>query len=368
MQVALFLGVSQLGSPSRYLGIPGAATALIGVIAAIIAGPVTGMAVALIGGMAYFAFLTEFGGLVAWRDIVMSILLWTLAAVVAGLAGDWVRHDAYKREALLGQMLSERESLAESLGTTNVVLEAQNEELVSVLQEALLDIPQQARGVEFGHLYRSATQKAKVGGDFHDVFEAKDGRIALLIGDVSGHGLEAARTATLVKDVVHAFSHQFRRPRLVLRETNRLLVEKNLPGFVTAFFGLLDPESGILVYSSAGHPPPLVAREGQVELLQSVGLPLGVDSDARYRNIETEIQEGSLLLLYTDGINETRQNGDLYGEARLAAALERLRARPIEALPALLLDEALAFSGGDLRDNVALLAVSYVGLTIGEGT
>ena len=240
--------------------------------------------------------------------------------------------------------------------------------IASTLQKALLDIPQRARGVEFGHLYRSATKQAQVGGDFYDVFEAKGGRIAILIGDVSGHGLEAARIATFAKDVVHAFAHQFRWPHLVLRETNRLLVEKNLGGFVTAFLGFLDPESGTLTHSSAGHPPPLLAMDGQVAFLETLGLPLGVFADACYRDIETKIQEGSVLLLYTDGITEARQNGDLYGEARLAAALVRMHGRPAEALPASLLDEALAFSGGALRDDVALLAVNYVGRTSGEGT
>ena len=112
------------------------------------------------------------------------------------------------------------------------------------LQESLLDIPTELSGVKFGHLYRSATEQAQVGGDFYDVFEAKEGKIALLIGDVAGHGIEAARTATLVKDVVHAFIHQTLRTHEVLRRTNGLLIEKNLPGFVTLFLGILDTGNG----------------------------------------------------------------------------------------------------------------------------
>ena len=110
-------------------------------------------------------------------------------------------------------------------------------EIASTLQEALLDIPQDLSGVKFGHLYRSATKEALVGGDFYDVFEVKNEQIAVLIGDVSGHGVEAARVATLVKDVVHAFAHQFTHPHVVLAETNDLLIEKRSPGFVTVFLG-----------------------------------------------------------------------------------------------------------------------------------
>jgi len=385
LQVALFLGVSQLGSPSRYLGIPGAATALVAVIAAIIGGPITGVAVALAGGVAYFAFLTDFGRLVTWSAIVGSIVLWTLAAAAAGLAGEWVRHNAAQRERVLAHMLAEREILTESLGVANAGLTAQNEELQEAqqeiarlfdeqsslllrLQETLLDIPQELPGVKFAHHYRSATQHAQVGGDFYDVFQAGHGRIALLIGDVSGHGVEAARIATMVKDTVHAFVHQFRWPHLVLRETNRLLVEKKLPGFVTAFLGFLDPESGMFTYSSAGHPAPLLATNGQIALLQSIGSPLGVFADARYRDKETVIQVGSLLLLYTDGVTEARRNGDLFGEERLAEALGRMGKRPVETLPSLLLEEALLFSGGLLGDDAALLAVNYLGETGGRKT
>jgi PAS domain S-box-containing protein len=390
LQTAMLAGISRLGSPSHYLGIPGAATALVGVVAAIIAGPATGIAVALVGGAAYFVFITDFGASVAWPAIVISILLWTLASALAGLAGEWVRRRAAHREELLGHMLAERESLTDSLRAANAGLHAQTEELASQrdalheahtetarlleeqsslfrrLQEALLDIPQELSGVTFGHLYRSATEQAQVGGDFYDIFEAKGGQIGLLIGDVSGHGLEAARVATLAKDVIHAFAHQFRRPHLVLRETNRLLVEKNLAGFVSAFLGFLDPESGTLTFSSAGHPPPLLAADGRVTLLESIGSPLGVFSDARYSDNKIDVPKESLLLLYTDGVTEARRDGDLYGEQRLAESLQRLQGLPVEGLPSRLLGEALGFSGGFLADDAALLAVNCSGNADGD--
>lgn len=94
------------------------------------------------------------------------------------------------------------------------------------LQLALLSIPSEIGRVKLGHLYRSATEAASVGGDFYDVFPVKDDKVAVLIGDVSGHGIQAARTSTLVKDVVHAFTHQTLRTQDVLRRTNLLLIEK----------------------------------------------------------------------------------------------------------------------------------------------
>ena len=399
LQVALMIGVDQLGAPRRSLGIPGSAAALVGVVAATLAGPVVGVAVALVGGAAYFFFVSHQGSSVSWPAIVVSVLLWTLAAAAAGLAGDRVRRNARQREGLMSDMLAERDGLTESFGAANALLQGQNEELAlreeelrvqteemssqhdelqrahsqtaglleeqrslfGRLQDCLLDIPRQQSGVAFGHLYRSATEQAKVGGDFYDVFEVKGGRIALLVGDVSGHGLEAARAATLMKDTVRALSQQFRKPQLVLRETNRLLLQKDLVGFVSAFLCFLDVSNGTIRYASAGHPPPLLVLDGRVTRLEAAALPLGIFPEAIYSDTQAQIQEGSVLLLYTDGITEARRDGEFFGEERLAEALVALRHHPVDVLPSLLLLKALDFSRGVLRDDVALLAVSYLG-------
>ena len=275
-------------------------------------------------------------------------------------------------------LLEELRAQNEELEAQSEALQAQNEKLQAAqektallleersslllrLQHALVDIPRELPGVKFAHLYRSATREAVVGGDFYDVFGVLDGRIGLLIGDVCGHGVEAVRTATLAKDTVQAFARQFHRPQQILRETNQLLVEKSLPGFVTAFLGFLDLESGTFTYSAAGHPPPLVAADGDVTLLQSGGPPLGVFVASRYEDYEMAIARGSLLLFYTDGITEARRDGDIFGEDRLVEALGRMRGREVEVVPSLLLEETLGFSGGLLRDDAALLAVNYLG-------
>ena len=236
-------------------------------------------------------------------------------------------------------------------------LEVQRE-IASELQGALLDIPGQIEGVKFGHLYRSATQHAQVGGDFYDIFEVKDGQIAVLIGDVCGHGIPAARTATLAKDVIHAFVHQSLRTHQVLRRTNRLLVEKNLPGFVTVFLGILDQRTGHLRYCVAGHPDALLRRaSGTVEHLGAGASPLGVYPDATWKQHEVELSVDDTLVLYTDGVIEARLDGQLFGEKRLEDILKGERVSP-ERLPKLILDQVLSFSQGTLQDDVAMLALS----------
>ena len=160
---------------------------------------------------------------------------------------------------------------------------------------------------------------------------------------------------------MHAFAHQLGSPHEVLRETNRLLLDSSVRGFVTVFLGLLDPETGMLTYSSAGHPPPLLASKGEALALESIGPPLGVLSDAHYGDTRVRLDKGSVLLFYTDGITEARRRSEFFGEEGLQRAIAKVQAADVEELPAFLLAEALRFSRGRLHDDVALLAVDYVG-------
>lgn len=249
-----------------------------------------------------------------------------------------------------------------ALALQNARLYEQQRTLAHDLETALLNLPAQMPGVEVSHIYCSATEQARVGGDFYDVFEVKRGLVGVLIGDVCGHGVGAARIATLVRDSVYAFAQQFTRPHLVLRETNRLLVKQAIPGFVTAFVGFLSPDSGSMVYASAGHPSPLAQLGDSVRLLESCQLPLGVMIDASYRDYQVTLEPGSMLLLYTDGLTEARQNSDFFGEERLAESLRRQNGHGIESVPRLLLEEVTGFCGGLLADDAAVLAVRYIGL------
>jgi len=374
LEVALFIGIGRFDSPSHYLGIPGAAAALIGVVAAITVGPLPGVIVALVGGAAYIVFLTDFGRSVYWPAIVISIALWTLAAWLAGVAGDYVRHRAAAREAVLSQSIKDQEKLMHrleaseerfrSLAGENERLYEQQLDIAERLQRTFLNIPSAIGPFKLGHLYRSATEAARVGGDFYDVFEVKEGSIAILIGDVAGHGIEAARTATLVKDVVHAFTHQSLRPAEVLGHTNQLLIEKDLPGFVTVFLGVLEKGTGCLSYASAGHPDVLLKRaSGEVERLRSRSHPLGVFAGSEWKASEAELGVDDRLVLYTDGVIEARRNGDFFGDQRLETLIREAQV-PVEQLPDRVLDEVLAFSGGSLKDDVAVLVLS---LTEGNG-
>lgn len=254
--------------------------------------------------------------------------------------------------------LRESEERYRLLAKENDRLYRQQLDIAENLQLALLNVPAQLDGVRMAHLYRSATETAWVGGDFYDVFSLGDGKVVALMGDVAGHGVQAARTATLVKDVVHAFVHQGASPAEVLKKTNRLLVEKALDGFVSLFLGVLDTADGTLRYCSAGHPDTLLRRSPKnVHRLQSASSPLGVFFDATWREEEVELRPEDILLLYTDGVTEARNGALFFGEDRLQTIV-RDCSTAVEQLPHLILDEVLAFTDGILRDDLALLALS----------
>ena len=250
-----------------------------------------------------------------------------------------------------------------SLAMENALLYEGQKSLLDRLQSAFLELPESVPGIEYGHEYRSATTGALVGGDFYDVYRVPDGRLALVVGDVSGHGLESARNASIVKDSFNLLLMQGGRPGGVLSQTNRFLIDRLLPGFVTAFLGLLDLSTGELIFASAGHPDPFVASErGQVRSVDAVhSSPLGTFPDASFTEGRTGLQRGDVLVLYTDGVTDARRDGVLFGEGGLVESLARYKGLQVSDLAHNLVHDALVFADGRLHDDAAVLAVRFGG-------
>ncbi len=246
--------------------------------------------------------------------------------------------------------------------------ERQQRHIADVLQEALLTTPESIAGLEFGHLYRPATVAGKVGGDFYDLFLLGHRSVGVLIGDVSGHGLEAAAYTSLARDTVKAFALAGQAPGQALAEANLVMLQTATGGeagdraggrFLTAFYAILDLNDGTMRYSAAGHPPGIIRRKtGEVELLEVTAPIVGVFPAATYGDAVNRLDYGDTLFLYTDGLTECRAGKEFFGEERLRDLLATLSTVPASQLPTRLYEEVKRFSQGDLADDLAILALS----------
>ena len=162
-----------------------------------------------------------------------------------------------------------------------------------------------------------------VGGDFYDVVELEDGRIAVVVGDVAGKGMAAALFMSMVKTMIRDGLLAGDGPAKVLNHTNARIEQENPEGmFVTVFACILDPATGEARYANAGHMPPLLADDRVCALPVDPGDLLGLFEDFAVREDTVVLERGQGLLVYTDGMVEARQaDGSFFGEQRFADAL-----------------------------------------------
>ena len=165
-----------------------------------------------------------------------------------------------------------------------------------------------------------------------------------------------------------AFAHQGYSPSEVMRRTNDIICEATESGvFVTVFFGVLQRDSGRLTYCSGGHPPAIMRRnDGEIELLQTACPIVGAFQGLAFDQLETRMDFGEMLLLYTDGVTEARDpSGEFFGHARLVQMIEGHVAAP--ELTRRVFDRVFEFTGGALNDDLAILSLSTPARPPGPG-
>jgi PAS domain S-box-containing protein len=210
-------------------------------------------------------------------------------------------------------------------------------------------------GVELAASYLPGAGGAAIGGDWYDVLERPDGRVALVVGDVVGHGLRAAASMGQLRNAFRAYGMVEASPAEVVARINRLVMSGVEQVMATVLYLVLDRETGELAFSAAGHPPPLViAPDGARFLDGGRSVPIGATDPAVFREATAVLPPGSTLLLYTDGLVERR---DAPLEERLGALAEA--AGDAGAPLADLCERVVAavLGDGEPGDDVALLAV-----------
>ena len=201
-------------------------------------------------------------------------------------------------------------------------------------------------------------------GDFYDVHPLQGGKLGILVADVVDKGVGAALFMALSWAVMRTYAEKYpKQPERMLGAVNRRLLRDTAgKQFATVFYGVLDPQSGRLCYTNAGHPPALLAHrvgQGTVEKLNRTGLPLGIFPGATWGQSVVDLDRGDVLIAYTDGITEAcNADGTCFEDAGLQASLESHLKRSAQEIVDGIFADVRDFTGGmPQADDMALVVV-----------
>jgi serine phosphatase RsbU (regulator of sigma subunit) len=278
--------------------------------------------------------------------------LWaySLLILLVPVATSMVFSRTFARDARLAQGRSELERRAQEVLTQEAL--APKRWAARLAPDELDDF----QGFEVGSVYQAGS--GHMAGDFYDVFRPAPTRVAAVMGDVAGHGIEPAITAFQAKYILRMFLRQYRDPAQALEELNEQMSRIGRPEeFISLCVVVFDTNAGTLRYASAGHPAALLWHEREVRPLRATGPLVMLDPKGSYYSKEIPLEPDDLCLLYTDGLSEVRHGESLFGEERIATALKRDPGVAPDVLCKSLLEAARDFSGGPITDDVAILAI-----------
>ena len=246
-----------------------------------------------------------------------------------------------------------------ALAIDNARLYQQQKQFADTMQRSLLPRSRpEVDGLEVGEVYEPSA-RVEVGGDLYDFLALDDGRLAVVLGDVTGHGVDATADMAMAKFVFRSLAREHPAPADFLAAANDVICSEIAAGkFISMSYVVVDGVSGRVAGASAGHPAPrIVLPDGSTRPLEAHGLVLGIDGDQEYSESQEELPAGASLVLYTDGVVEARSEGELYGVERLDALLAERRELPARALAAAVAEDAREFAGGDLSDDLAVVVI-----------
>ncbi|HUM01209.1 MAG TPA: PP2C family protein-serine/threonine phosphatase, partial [Thermoanaerobaculia bacterium] len=312
-------------------------------------------AVAIFGAVLISGFAPLLPGLAGSARLgpVLALVLPLAVLVAAGIAGVATRRRvvyAYDDLAPHVKRIVERERIKAEIDAANRIQSA-------LLPKGAPDLP----GTSIASHYRAATE---IGGDYFDFLPVPGGKLGLVLGDVSGHGLTSGIVMAMAKSallVQVGYDASPRRVLEVLNETVLRTAPKRI--LMTFFFGVLDLDRRNLTYSSAGHLDPYVFRAatGTLEELSAWGFPLGVRRRMPFALHETSFAPGDRLILYSDGLIEALDDdGEPFGFGRFETLLLKHGAEPSEEIRRALLDAVASFTRNrPPEDDQTLVVVSF---------
>jgi serine phosphatase RsbU (regulator of sigma subunit) len=201
----------------------------------------------------------------------------------------------------------------------------------------------------------------QISGDFYDFINLPDGKLGFLIADVADKGLGSALYMALSNTLIRTFADEYHTdPAMVLKTANQHILRNaraNL--FVTVFFGVLDPATGLVRYANAGHSPPFLLGNNGIQTLKNTGMPLGIDEDNDWTQDEIVILPGEVLFLYTDGVTDAQNNaGEFIGRKLILDAVQMNIGKSVAEVQQSILNRVHRFVGDAPRfDDLTLVLI-----------
>jgi len=231
-------------------------------------------------------------------------------------------------------------------------------ELQGGLLPKIFPTRQDSPGIE---IFARLDPAKEVSGDLYDFFFVEPGKLCFVVGDVSGKGIAAGIFMAVTRTLIRATAIPGRTPFDILTRVNAQLAKENQANlFVTMILGVVDTQSGRIVYGQGGHNPPvLLSADGKPAYEPPGGMPLGVFDDAKFGERELQLKVGETLLVYTDGVTEAMNRGrDLFGEERLLEALAQRASLSAEKLTECVVEKVENFvQEAERSDDITLLAI-----------
>ena len=267
----------------------------------------------------------------------------------------------------IGELAGEFNRMAERLQRSHDEIERQNERLregLALARDIQLGLLPSAPPGNMPHLaVRAHSLPAyEVGGDFYTYIALDKERMAVAVGDISGKGVAAALMMALASSMVEAHGRTVTRPELLLTDLNKQLSARLAVNRMNAalLYAIVDMERRNLCVANAGMISPLLLRDGNVELVEAYGLPLGSMPEARYVAVEVDLRPGDLLVLVSDGIVEARRaGGELFGFDRIEQILSRHAAdrSPDDLITTIMQEVALFVDDAEQHDDMTIVVI-----------
>jgi NarL family two-component system response regulator LiaR len=255
-----------------------------------------------------------------------------------------------ERELRVLRLIAEHQTVAQELALAGEIQ-------ASFLPDALPDVA----GWQLAATLEPARETS---GDFYDFIPLPNGRFGLVIADVVDKGMGAALYMALCRTLIRTYAVEHdTQPELVFGAANRrILLDTHSKLFVTLFYGVLEPSTGLLTYCNAGHNPPYLLRDqnkGPVQALRRTGMPLGIFEDVSWEQNSVQLAPGDVLVLYTDGIPEAQDRQEaFFGEKRLQEIVQSNLGRSAQEIQDALLAEVRRFRGdASQNDDITLMVV-----------